>query len=137
MRALAILMSAAAVLAGCGGGDEESEPSGPAATPTISAGEATAMDSAAKSNARNAVSELESCFVTVQTYKQCELPAKRLPVGSGPGQVEIAASAAATFEIAAHSESGATFRIERGADYALTRTCEPAGTGGCSADGTW
>jgi type IV pilus assembly protein PilA len=134
MKRTPVIIFVTLLLAGCGGEDEASAP---AATPAVGEGERQAMDSAAMSNARNAVSELESCFVTVQTYEKCELPAQNLPVGTGPGQVEIEKAALATYIVAAHSESGATFRAVKGRDYAITRTCEPAGAGGCSADGTW
>jgi type IV pilus assembly protein PilA len=133
---LLLVLLVTAALVGCGGGDEEAAPA-PAGAPAAGDAELLGMDSAAMSNARNAVSELESCFVTVQTYAKCELPAQNLPVGTGPGQVEIEKAALATYIVAAHSESGATFRAVKGRDYAITRTCEPAGAGGCSADGTW
>ena len=96
----------------------------------------TGTDAAAQADARNAVTELEVCFVDAQTYKGCEL-SKALPVGEGLGQVRIAERGAATYEIAARSESGLLFSVIKGPDGSVARECAPAALRDCTAAGTW
>lgn len=98
---------------------------------------ALGRDSAAKSDARNAVSELESCYVTTMDYAKCELPTQLLEISSGPGQVEVAESTPETYTIVAHSETGSDFTIVRAPRGLITRPCAPAGEGGCPASGDW
>ncbi|TML30174.1 MAG: type II secretion system protein, partial [Actinobacteria bacterium] len=57
------------------------------------------QDAAAKSDARNMVSQVESCFATEQTYVNCDtstaLGATGLSYGTGAGQVSVLAGATA------------------------------------------
>src|SRR2546423_8750462 len=57
------------------------------------------QDADAKSNARNMVSQVESCFATEQAYANCdsstELGNTGLSYGSTPGQVQVVSSSAA------------------------------------------
>jgi type IV pilus assembly protein PilA len=103
------------------------------------------QDADAKSNARNLVSQVESCFATEQTYASCdtaaELGTTGLSYGSGVGQVEVTAGANATdYTIVAHSKAtdgGAhNFTIAKTAGV-ISRTCTVAGKGGCPTGGTW
>jgi type IV pilus assembly protein PilA len=84
------------------------------------------QDASAKSNARNAVSQVETCFTDAETYVGCTIPASSgLPIGTGAGQVQIAASPAPTvntYQVNAVSKSGCTFSIARVASGATTRT---------------
>jgi len=92
----------------------------------------------AKADARNFVSGLEACFVDQQTYTNCKKPAGiNVPIGSGPGQVELAKAGTATYTVVAHSGSGTNFKIDKGASGAATRSCDKPGTGGCPAGGSW
>jgi type IV pilus assembly protein PilA len=104
------------------------------------------QDSDAKSNARNLVSQIESCFATEQDYTQCdssaELPNTGLDYGSGAGQVSASASSATAYTVTAISKAndgGAhTFVITKsGLGGASARTCTPAGKGGCPTGGKW
>lgn len=104
---------------------------------------ALSQDSAAKSDARNAVSEVESCYVSAEGYEPCgndSLAESGLPVGSRAGQVEITDTTDETYSIVAHSESGNDFSIEKvddGSDFGtVKRTCTTAVDGGCD-NGTW
>src|ERR671938_480970 len=51
------------------------------------------QDADAKSNARNLVSQVESCFATEQDYTKCDTAAELgntgLPYGTAKGQVEV------------------------------------------------
>jgi len=81
-----------------------------------------AQDSSGKSGARNAVSQMESCFTEAETYVGCA-PDADLATASG-----VAKNA---YTVTATSKSGNTFSISRAATGATTRAC----TAGGSADG--
>jgi type IV pilus assembly protein PilA len=96
------------------------------------------QDSSAKSDARNMVSQVESCFTDAQDYGQCTQPANSgLNYGTGTGQVRMAGSSVNTFQIVGRSKSGNYFTITKGSDGAVTRTCTTAGEGSCLTGGTW
>ena len=104
-------------------------------------------DSAAKSNARNVVSQIEACAATTATYVGCEatLTSQNLGVswGTGPGQVDITQETAEGYEILATSEapqSGPpyyTFTITHNIAGEFSFTCSSPGDGGCPSSGTW
>jgi type IV pilus assembly protein PilA len=101
------------------------------------------QDSSAKSNARNLVSQVESCYANAEDYSKCdtagELGPTGLDIGSGSGQVEVTAAGTDDYTIVATSESGNTFTIKKAALTGVsTRTCTSAGApkGGCNA-GKW
>jgi type IV pilus assembly protein PilA len=99
-----------------------------------------AQDANAKSDARNLVSQVESCFADSQDYTACdtagELGATGLSIGNGSGQVEVTGPAtASTYTAKAHSKSGGTFNIVKAADGTSSRTCA-GGTKGCNG-GNW
>jgi len=119
------------------------------ALPTFLGQRTKAQDSAAKSNARNMVSHVESCYATSQDYSQCVtvaqlsnpgtslgIPAIDGPAAPGTDQVSVTAAASDSYTIEAKSKSGNTFDIAKTAAGAVNRTCAPANAGGCSG-GTW
>src|SRR6059036_3046065 len=68
------------------------------------------QDSDAKSNARNLVSHVESCFTQEQTYATCgdtaqDLVDSGLPVGTGVGQVHVTGNTANSFVVTATSKA--------------------------------
>ena len=72
------------------------------------------QDASAKSNARNAVSQIETCFTDAQTYVGCTIPATSgLPVGTGQGQVQVSGQGADTYVVTGYSKSGCNFIITR------------------------
>ena len=87
------------------------------ALPTFLGQQKKGQDASAKSDARNLVSQVESCFADTQDYTGCdtaaELGTTGLDIGTGDGQVDVTASAAGTFTVTAHSKSGNTFNITR------------------------
>ena len=103
------------------------------------------QDSDAKSNARNMVSEVESCFTDTEDYSTCHTDAQLggtgLPVGSATaksGNVEVTGGAS-DYTITAASKSGNMFTITKSSGGTTARTCSTsAGTskGGCSGT-TW
>ncbi len=88
------------------------------------------QDASAKSDARNAVSQMESCYTDAETYIGC---AAKLPAGSNV--VVATPEAADSYKVTATSKSDNTFSITKAANGTTSRTC--TGTdGGCNA-GTW
>ena len=96
------------------------------------------QDSSAKSDARNMVSQVESCFSDSQDYAQCKNPSNTgLKIGTATGEVTVQNAAKDTFEIVGFSKSGNNFTITKGTDGAVTRTCGTSGSGSCLTSGTW
>jgi type IV pilus assembly protein PilA len=104
------------------------------------------QDSSAKSDARNLVSQMESCFTDTQSYGGCvtttQLGNTGLPVEDGGGAAPGDGSVSATgdtnqFTIVAASKSKNTFTITKQASGSITRTCTTGGNGGSCTGGTW
>ena len=128
-RGIGVFLIAAALLAGCGDDDDDG---GDSAGSSQDSGEALRQDAAAKGDARELASYVESCFVDEQDYSLC-----KEPEGAPSGTATVEKASATTFEIVATSESGNEFRLTRAEDGAITRTCTEADTGGCESAGTW
>ena len=110
------------------------------ALPTFLGQQKKGQDAAAKSDARNLVSHVESCFADTQDYTQCngaQLGTTGLDIGTGTGQVDVVGSATG-YVVTAYSKNGPNnqFIITR-ANGVLSRTCSVPGDGGCKSDGTW
>ena len=109
------------------------------ALPTFLGQRAKAQDSAAKSDVRNAVTQMESCLVD-NNYDDCGAgdPAAAPVTQSG---VSIVAGPAAdtTYTLRATSDSDNTFTIEKTGAGQFERTCSDVGSdsGGCPANGSW
>jgi type IV pilus assembly protein PilA len=96
-------------------------------------------DADAKSNARNAISQVEGCFSNEEDYRNCdtagELGNTGLDLGVGPGKVAISANKR-DYIVTATSISNHVFKIEKDAATGqITRTCTPVGKGGCPQSG--
>jgi type IV pilus assembly protein PilA len=92
-----------------------------------------AQDSSAKSDARNAVSQMESCYTDANTYVGCP--------GSGtglPSSVVVSGQTDKEYVVTATSKSNNTFVITKNADGTTSRSCTVVGgnTGGCNG-GSW
>jgi hypothetical protein len=143
LQALAVATALGVVIAGCGGDDEEKSNRDRAYTPPTSgqkapAGAATEQDATAKTQARELVTGVEACFVDQQTYEACTEPeGVDVPLGSKPGQAEVADAGVATYTVVARSESGTSFEATKDEGGELKRSCDKPGTGGCPAGGRW
>lgn len=109
------------------------------------------QDAGAKSDARNLVSQVESCYAEQQDYSLCDdsaaLNPSGLPYGTAAGEVQVVSGSAVDdtgYTVQAQSDSGANFRIVR-TTTGFTRTCDADGgatftaggdDGGCNA-GAW
>ena len=114
------------------------------------------QDSEAKSDARNLVSQIESCFSDTNDYTGCNTAAELGNTGlnvaaadalPGDSEVAVTASAASTYTIVANSKSDNYFAIVKGGTGVSTRSCGPTMTvagagsgsisGGCKTGNTW
>jgi len=103
------------------------------ALPTFLGQQKKGQDASAKSDARNAVTQIESCFTDVASspnYTGCVDPVK---YQGQPATVATAVAAVTGFSVVATSKSGGTFTITKDAAGKYSRTCSAAGTGGCKA----
>jgi type IV pilus assembly protein PilA len=113
------------------------------ALPAFLGQRAKGQDSSAKSDARNAVSQMESCYATTESYASTACGSSTvfagsgLSIGSARGQVEITAQAADSYTITAHSKSGNNFLIAKANTGVSTRSCTTTeAKGGCNG-GSW
>jgi type IV pilus assembly protein PilA len=103
------------------------------------------QDADAKSQARNMVSQIESCFATEQDYQSCvsttDLGETGLPYGTDPGEVEASSTDPKAYTVTAHSKAsdgGAhSFTITKATDGSIERDCLQVGKGGCPTGGKW
>jgi type IV pilus assembly protein PilA len=105
------------------------------------------QDSSAKSDARNIVSHVESCYTSTQDYSQCgdtatDVVDSGLDMGTGAGQVHVNATGASSYSVVATSKANSgganhTFTITKtNGKFVKPYTCAPANNGGCSG-GKW
>src|SRR4051812_26982225 len=100
------------------------------ALPTFLGQQKKGQDAAAKANARTAVSTVESCFTDNESYQGCTLANAGLPLGGGPGTVDLnidTDNKGST--VGGHSKSGCDFKITRPNSGAVNR--ELAGATAC------
>jgi type IV pilus assembly protein PilA len=102
------------------------------------------QDSSAKSDARNLVSQMETCFTDAQAYSACTsnsaIVNTNLPIDNNmpPGTGSVAARGGVSdYTIVAQSRSGNFFTIQKDTAGSITRACATSGKGGCSSAGTW
>jgi type IV pilus assembly protein PilA len=116
------------------------------ALPTFLGQQKKGQDASAKSDARNLVSQVESCFADTQTYASCNTSAALgntgIEWGSTGGRAQVTAAGADTFTVRAYSRNGGKwFQVSKANTGVTTRTCETAGDGGCrtadSAGNMW
>ncbi len=106
---------------------------------------AAAQDGGAKTLARNAAGEVESCFLTAGDYRLCDTAAELgrtgLNFGTGADQVWVYSYAPGStnrYIVRARSKSGNYFDIRNlTATNTTARYCANAGTGGCPNTGRW
>jgi type IV pilus assembly protein PilA len=102
-----------------------------------------AQDATAKSNARNLVAYLDSCYVPNEDFTKCatqaDAEAEDVDWGTNPGQVSVVDASKDSYEIRAISEaktggSNHTFTVKRTIGAGMDRSC--TGGGGC-VNGSW
>lgn len=107
------------------------------------------QDSSAKSDARNAVSQLEACFTDSQAYTSCDLSGSGLnttgsngataPAATDKGLVGITTRGADFYTVGAVSKSGNWFAISKVTSTGVFNYCK--GTSGapaaCASNSGW
>ena len=120
------------------------------ALPTFLGQQKKGQDASAKSDARNAVSQVESCFTDTQAYLQCPAGTGSLNVANtgmniaaaadnttSPATVGLTVSATG-YVITASSKSGNSFVITKDLTAGtLVRSCTTTGSGSCPTGGKW
>jgi type IV pilus assembly protein PilA len=120
------------------------------AVPTFLGQQEKGKDAEAKSNARNLMSQVESCFTPKEDYRECDTEAELggnlgIPYGTAPGEASVTAAGQNSFTIVAVSKSttgGAsnTYSIVRETNGLTTHSCTAGSSGtdggGCRG-GTW
>jgi type IV pilus assembly protein PilA len=111
------------------------------ALPAFLGQRAKGQDASAKSDARNMVSQMESCYAQDQDYTNCgssqDVTSSGLSVGGADGQVEISGPGAAGYTVIGHSRSGNDFTITKSGGGSPSRTCSTTNTGACPSTGNW
>jgi type IV pilus assembly protein PilA len=111
------------------------------ALPTFLGQRAKGQDGSAKSNTRNMVSQVESCYATTEDYTQCDGADPGLDYGglSTTGSESVTVTGASDgYTVTGNSKSGNKFTITKTAS-GTTRSCSTTtGTskGGCNGS-TW
>ena len=93
------------------------------------------QDSAAKSDARNMVSHMESCFTDAETYVGCTAKltsaATGLNIGAGAGQVQVTGRVGHGLhrrrQVEVQTAARHTYTITHASGSADARTCTPTG----------
>jgi len=112
------------------------------ALPTFLGQRDKAADSSAKSDARNAVSQMESCTTDAAGSQAAAVTAcstNAQVLGAGDSSVTVDAALTPGYTITAASSSGNSFSITKaaGSPGAYTRACTTGGSGGCPTGGVW
>lgn len=102
------------------------------ALPTFLGQSDKARDAAAKSDVRNAVSQMESCFRNAEMYTGCPDASHPLAVGVVP----TLTGGGSSYSVSSFSDSGTEFAIERQA-AGYVHMCDAPGAGGCRSDSSW
>jgi type IV pilus assembly protein PilA len=115
------------------------------ALPTFLGQQKKGQDAAAKSDARNAVSQVESCFTDEQTYANCTWTGSTGPASMTDaklGSNVVITGTIDSYVVTATSKSNNTFTITKATGTGvITRTCTAHATGACKssadANGNW
>ena len=101
------------------------------------------QDSEAKSNARNIVSHVESCYTQEQNYTNCtntaqDLQDSGIPLGTAGGEVNVTSSGVDSYQVVGTSKSGNHFTITKNAgQFVKPYTCDTGAKAGCGTGGKW
>ena len=118
------------------------------ALPTFLGQRSKGQDASGKSDARNMVSQVESCYATEQTYVNCDQDTEisvdeptGLPwgttSGSGRSRSRVAVRRRTRGRSSLTRSPATTSPSTKAATGAITRTCTTTGKGACPSTGSW
>ena len=108
------------------------------AIPTLLNQRQKAQDGAAKSGARTAQTAAETLFTGEQSYTTLSAATLRgIEQGLNNVNITSASGTGTTYSISVTSISTNVFKVSRSAAGIISRTCTPAGVGGCANNGSW
>jgi len=112
------------------------------ALPTFLGQQKKGQDASAKSDARNAVSQVESCYVDEQDYANCVKSSSSTSTALADAQLPSSVTVTAggtglAYTVEATSASGNKFRIKKASTGTYSRECDTTGKGACPSNGVW
>ena len=116
------------------------------ALPTFLGQQDKGKDASAKSDARNAVSQVESCYTDEQDYSHCTWDGANNTGSTAmvdaklPGTITVTSGGTNTlYTVVAQSgsKSNTKFTIRKTTDGDYERTCDKPGKGSCKSDSKW
>ena len=107
------------------------------ALPAFLGQRAKGQDSSAKSDARNAVSELESCYTTTQAYNDAECATALTDAGLPTSVTFTATAGGYTVSVKSKGSNQVVYSIVNDGAGTVTRSCDKPGKGGCSSNSDW
>ena len=107
------------------------------ALPTFLGQQKKGQDSSAKSDARNAISQMESCFTDNETYVGCTDATTLATAGLDTAKVKVTGQAVDGYTITSTSKSGNVFTATKTGGAAVDKTCTDPGKWGCPTGGKW
>jgi type IV pilus assembly protein PilA len=110
------------------------------ALPTFLGQQNKGKDASAKSDARNAVSQVESCYVDEQDYSKCLTTSTSMVDAKLPATIAIAAPSGTDFykiDSTSSSSDGTKFSITKKSDGTYARSCDKPGKGSCNSSSKW
>jgi type IV pilus assembly protein PilA len=111
------------------------------ALPTFLGQQKKGQDASAKSDARNAVSQVESCFTDEQDYNNCTWTGSTGPAAMTDAKLGTNVVITATtdsYVITATSKSTGKFIISKATGTGvISRSCTPLNKGACPSTGVW
>ena len=95
------------------------------------------QDASAKSDARNAISQMESCFTDNETYTGCDDAMLATAGLDAPAKVTVSGQSDDDYVVTATSKSGNTFTATKTNGAAVVKKCVTTGKAGCPTSGDW
>ena len=98
------------------------------------------QDADAKSNVRNLLGQLESCYTGTAELLECDTSQEvidgGISLGGAGGQVSLTLTGS-SYTAVGHSLSGNDFTVTRSGTGPLSYSCTTAGKGSCKGSGKW
>lgn len=107
------------------------------ALPTFMGQASSARHAGAKADARNTLSQVESCYAEQMDYAMCKKRSPAMVDAGIPANVTIAAPSGKNLYKLVATSGSTKFTIVKNQSGLVTRTCKPKGVGGCAANGRW